>query len=158
LGFSNKVVFDFHKSTSFSILKSELRVEPMGVFGRQRESTKTLQFGMLHDFLHQQFRDALSSVIFVNKHVAEVGKGAAVGYNSGKTDLPSLKMGSKTKGIFNAFEQRCLRSMSGPAKRLRNPCVISISNFVFSVLIVTSPATAIFSSRKFKAQRHHPRS
>ena len=81
----------FHQARRIGELAElELFVKAMGVFRCQHKAPKSLQILVLHDDLHQPFRQALTPMCVKNEYVGEIGEGSLVRNYPGEADLFGL--------------------------------------------------------------------
>lgn len=86
--------------------ETELTVKPMCVAGYKAPAAESLQVGMRHDAFHHPLAEGLSTVIFVDEDIAEIGEDCMVGDDAGKADLYRAIINAEIQRVFDgAFDQ-----------------------------------------------------
>ena len=76
--------------------KASLAVQPMSIPGQQNPPAQALKFRIVSYHFHQPLAQPLTTVIFQDEHVTNVGKGSKIGDNPGEADLLTFLIHTKS--------------------------------------------------------------
>ena len=86
----------FHPSRRIvQFRKPELAVQSMRIARDEAPAAQSLQFGMRHDRFHQPFAEGMTSIIFMDEDITDVGKDREIGNDAREAHLSFAIVHSK---------------------------------------------------------------